>query len=153
MMALFINFLALFLLMLVTGACWGPWFAVTRSLSVLSAGEFIKITRILSANLGPAMRFLLPGCILIMGLAVWLFPHQAGASIYLGITSVALIIVSLVVTVAIEVPIVKEVEQWTAATVPSNWTVKRDRWLKFHIVRVLVSLAAFACFSAAMLLK
>jgi uncharacterized membrane protein len=146
-----INFLALFLLMLVAGVFWGPWFALTRSLRVFSAEEFIKITRTLSTNIGPGMRFLLPGTIVVTGVAAALFPDKQSMAFYLAIASPVLLAVSLIVTVAVEVPIVKTVEQWTAATLPADWAAKRDRWLKFHIIRVVVSFGSFACFAAAML--
>ncbi|SDD72065.1 protein of unknown function [Mucilaginibacter pineti] len=146
-----LEFVAIFLLMLVTGVFWGPWFALSRSLSAFSAGEFIKIAKIMSANLGAPMRFLLPLCIIAMLLTVWFYPQKSAIGFYAGIMAVALIIISLIITIAIEVPIVKGVEEWTVETIPTNWTAIRDRWIKFHVVRTLTSLCSFACFVVAIL--
>jgi uncharacterized membrane protein len=49
--------------------------------------------------------------------------------------------VALLVTVLIEVPIVKQIETWTASTLPGNWEQLRDRWGAFHVVRVIAALA------------
>ena len=38
-----IQFMALLLLMLVTGVFWGTWFSLSRSMEVFSAAEFIHI--------------------------------------------------------------------------------------------------------------
>jgi uncharacterized membrane protein len=145
-MAHTVNFIATFLLMLVTGIFVGPWLALTRSLSVFEPAGFIRITQILSKNLGPVMRFLLPGCILMMIIAACLY--QPTSPVYLSLPAIILIIASLIITVAVEVPIVKSVEQWTAATLPANWQAKRDRWIKFHLYRVLAGLTAFALWIA-----
>jgi len=144
-----IDSLSIFLLMLVTGLFWGPWFALTRSLNVFNADEFIKITKTLSANLGKPMRFMLPSCIIVMTLAVYFYPEKDTPGFYLAIAAVILILLSLIVTVIIEVPIVKKIEQWDASTLPANWAAYRERWIKFHILRVISSLAGFACLALA----
>ncbi len=108
--------------------------------------EFIKITKILSKNLGPTMQFLLPGAILTMITATCFY--QQTSSLYLSLPAIALIVIALIITVAVEVPIVKNVEQWTDAILPANWQVKRDRWLKFHVFRVLSAILSFALWIA-----
>ena len=40
----------------------------------------------------------------------------------------------------IEVPIVKQIMTWTEITLPTNWEQLRDRWGKFHVVRVVSSI-------------
>jgi len=148
-----IDFFALFLLMLVTGVFWGPWFALSRSLSIFKAEEFIKIAKTMSANLGLPMRFLLPSCIIVMLLAVAVYPHKYTLGFYAGIAAVLFIIVSLIITIAVEVPIVKSIEQWTIATMPPNWASIRIRWVKFHVFRTMASLASFACLVVAILAR
>lgn len=146
LMAQLINFIASFLLMLVTGAFFGPWFALTRSLAEFEPGEFIKITRTLSKNLGPPMRFLLPGSILMMIAAT--FFYQPTKLFYLSQPAIALLIISLIITVAIEVPIVKSIERCTVATLPADWQARRDRWIRFHVFRMLAALLSFGLWLA-----
>lgn len=140
------NFIAGFLLMLVTGVFFGPWFALTRSLGEFEAGEFIKITRTLSKNLGPTMRFLLPGSILMMILAT--FCREPATPFYLSLPAIALLLTSLIITVAVEVPIVKSIEHCTVATLPADWQARRDRWIRFHVLRTLAALLSFGLWLA-----
>jgi uncharacterized membrane protein len=67
------------------------------------------------------------------------YKEQTG-TFYLTLIGVALFIVALLVTVLIEVPIVKQIVTWTPATLPANWQQLRDRWGAFHIVRVVAGI-------------
>lgn len=40
------------------------------------------------------------------------------------------------------VPIQSEMLNWTKSSMPDNWTVLRDQWWSFHIMRTLVELIA-----------
>jgi CHASE1-domain containing sensor protein len=44
----------------------------------------------------------------------------------------------------IEVPIVKRIRPWTVSTLPDNWQQLRDRWVSFHLIRVLGGFAGLA---------
>jgi uncharacterized membrane protein len=143
-----IQFIALILLMLVTGVFWGPWFALHRSLHVFTKDEFIKIVKTLASNLAIPMRILMPLCIAFLTLSVWFYPAKESSGFYLSIAALSLTIISLLVTVIIEVPIVTQITQWTPATAPENWETLRDRWVKFHVIRTLAALMSFVCFIA-----
>lgn len=145
-MAQLINFIASFLLMLVTGIFFGPWFALTRSLAKFEPAGFITITRALSKNLGPTMRFLLPGSILMMTVAAFLY--QPTAPFYVSLPAIALLVTSLIITVTVEVPIVKSIEHCTVATLPADWQARRDRWIRFHVFRTLAALLSFGLWLA-----
>ena len=151
MLILSIQFTALFLLALVTGIFWGPWFALHRSMKNFPATEFLHITRTMVGNLGIPMRILMPSCILAMAASTWSYPDRQSAGFYFSIAALVLSIVALVVTVGVEVPIVTQIDQWTDTTIPEGWQSLRDRWLTFHIVRVVSSLCSFACLVIALL--
>jgi hypothetical protein len=59
--------------------------------------------------------------------------------------AVALEVVVLVITMAIEVPINKQVASWKAGSAPSTWMAIRDRWLSFHWLRTAVGACSFTC--------
>jgi hypothetical protein len=141
-----IQFIALFLLMLVTGIFWGPWFSLHRSIKVFSKEEFAHIVKTMAANLAVPMRFLMPTCVFFMFLSVWIYPEKNSLGFYLNLLAFGLILISLLVTVLVEVPIVNRIIQWNAAAIPSDWEMLRNRWVKFHVVRTFAALAAFACF-------
>ena len=151
MLVLGLQFAALFLLALVTGIFWGPWFALHRSMADFPALEFLHITRTMVRNLGIPMRILMPCCIVAMGLSSWFYPDRESTGFYFSIAALVLSILALVVTIAVEVPIVTQIDRWTDTTIPEGWQSLRDRWLSFHIIRVVSSLCSFACLVVALL--
>lgn len=148
-----IQFITFMLLMLITGVFWGPWFALHRSLHTFTATEFVKIVKTLGANMGNIMRILMPTTILVLIVSVFTYPLKN--FFYLGFTLIILslicILISLIITMAVEVPIVTEIQQQTAETLPHDWEAKRDRWVKFHFFRMVSGIASFAFFTASIL--
>ncbi len=101
-----IEFISLILLLLVIGAFWGPWFAIHRSLSSFKKEEFIKITKIMAANMARPMQLLMPSCILFLLLSVFFYPNKNHVGFYLIISSLFCLIITLIVTMTTELPIV-----------------------------------------------
>jgi len=60
-----------------------------------------------------------------------------------------LFLVTLLITTIVEVPIVKQIDSWTLATLPANWEQLRDRWSSFHLVRIVASIAGLVLLVAA----
>jgi uncharacterized membrane protein len=94
----------------------------------------------------------MPSCVFLMFVSLSLSPVKDSLGFYLNLMACCLIVVSLLVTVLVEVPIVKQIEQWTTMTTPSHWETIRDRWVKFHVIRTFAALASFAAFIASSLL-
>jgi len=42
----------------------------------------------------------------------------------------------------VEVPIVQQIVTWTPSTLPENWRQLRDRWMRFHVIRVVAGVAS-----------
>ncbi len=141
-----LQFIALFLLLLVTGVFWGPWLALHRSLHVFTKAEFLKITKTLADNLGRPMQVLLPLCILFMLLCLAFFPDKSATGFYLLMASFCCLLLTLIVTLTTELPIVNKIKTWTLETAPPNWEAIRDKWVRCHALRVFPALAAIALF-------
>lgn len=146
-----VQFIALFLLLLVTGLFWGTWFALSRSIEDFSAAEFIHIGKTIIGNVANPMRIILPSCIVLMILSAWWYPLKRSTGFYFCTLALVLIVVSLLITVLIEVPIDNQIKSWTDITVPSNWEAIRNRWQFFHGLRTFTSLAGFASFTASVI--
>ena len=144
-----LQFITLLLLMLITGLFWGTWFSLSRSIDNFSASEFIHIGKVIIKNVANPMRVIMPLCILLMAVSLWLYPEKRSVTFYLIVTSFVLLIVTLIITVGIEVPIDNQIKTWSPETVPSDWTAIRGRWQFFHTIRTFTSLASFGLFSAA----
>jgi uncharacterized membrane protein len=75
---------------------------------------------------------LIVATVLAGGPARWLF----------GVAAI-LTVLSIVVTVAVEVPINRAVAVWVPGSAPADWMVLRDRWLWTHLVRTVSCTMAF----------
>ena len=143
----FIQFVALLLLLLVTGLFWGTWFALSQSIENFRPAEFIHIGKTIIANVAFPMRIILPLCIVSIGLVAWLYPKKKSAGFYFVLSSLLLIIITLVITLFIEVPIDNQIKLWTPQNLPVDWEIIRNKWQFYHTLRTNTCLASFACFA------
>jgi uncharacterized membrane protein len=127
---------------LVAGMFHGPWIALSRSMKTFTPEVFLAIVDRMNRNMTPVMTVMMPAALLSI-IPVMLFSYQGKPrTFYLNAIAFALFIIALIVTVFVEVPIVKEIVTWTVATLPANWQQLRDRWTKVHIIRVIAGLAS-----------
>ena len=137
--------------MLVTGVFWGTWFTLTRSLQDFSAGEFIHIGQTIIANVAVPMRILMPATLLFLLWSMWIAFKKSRPVFYFFTTSFLLMVVTLIITVGVEVPIDNQIKTWTVETIPENWKSLRQTWDEFHTARTFTSIASFAFYVAGML--
>jgi uncharacterized membrane protein len=140
-----IEFVSLMLASLVTGVFWGTWFTLTRSIHDFSAAEFIHIGKTIIANVAWPMSIIMPTTLLFMLISLLLIRRVNRYSVYLYFISLLLMVVTPIITVAVEVPIDNQIASWTESTVPSNWELLRQRWDIFHTLRTFTSIASLAC--------
>jgi hypothetical protein len=138
------ELVAIILSALVLGVFWGPWVGLTRSISSFSPEIFLAVVGRLSRNLAPVMTVLMPLSLLSIVPVLVLSHGAARLTFSLSMAGLALFVVALLVTALIEVPIVKRIETWTVATLPDDWQQLRDRWGRFHLVRIGAALAGLA---------
>jgi hypothetical protein len=129
-----IEVVSILLGVLVFGVFWGPWIALTRTISSLGPDTFLELVHRLDRNLGGLMGVLMPVTILSLVPALFL---THGIVLALSCTALILFVITLVVTAAIEVPVVKIIRGWTTTPLPENWQQLRDRWVSFHLARVI----------------
>lgn len=125
------------LLALVGGMYWGPWLAVSRSMATFEPDVFLAIVKRMSLNMAPLMTVLTPVALLSTVPVLILSYGTRPETFYLTLAALALFILTLLVTMIVEVPIVKQIETWTVATLPKNWQQLRDRWGRFHLLRIV----------------
>ena len=147
-----VQFLALLLFSLVTGVFWGTWFSLSRSMAAITPGTFLEVGRLMIANLGGAMSVLMPAALLsAVVLCVLLVRRREIRANLFASTALVLMAIALAITLAVNVPIDRQIQSWTTATLPADWNAIRDRWEFYHGLRTLVSLAALACLFASTL--
>jgi uncharacterized membrane protein len=143
-----VQFVNVLLFALVMGVFWGTWFSLSRSIASIRAETFLEVGHTMIANLGGPMSVLMPAA--LVSLLIVLFRSRRIAAFNLALASLALMAGALVVTLTVNVPIDVEINQWTANTLPPDWTTTPDRWEFYHTVRTFASVAAlgFAVASA-----
>jgi uncharacterized membrane protein len=140
------QFANILLFALVMGVFWGTWFSLSRSIASITPEAFLEIGHIMIANLGKPMSILLPAALIASVLVLTvLFRHRRVAAFYLALASLLLMVGALVVTLAVNVPIDYEINQWTATTLPADWMAIRDRWQFYHTIRTFAAVGSFAC--------
>lgn len=146
-----IWYISLVLLMLVTGVFWGTWFSLSRSMEKISPENFLENGKIMIRNLAWPMRVLMPLTILFMIIDLWSYPLKSVGGFYLTIASFVLLVVTLLITVAVEVPIDNKIKYWTASALPDGWKNVRAKWQRYHTLRTFTALGSFCLLLAAVL--
>ena len=75
--------------------------------------------------------------------AVWAIAGRHHDGTGLVVTSGALLLVSVIMSILLLVPINNQGKTWTAETRPADWKEQMSRWDRYHYVRVAVIIAAF----------
>lgn len=124
----------------VGGMYWGPWLALSRSMRTFKPEVFLDIVDRMNRNMESVMTILTPIALLSIAPVLFLSLNEHRRTFYLTLAGFALFVVALIVTMVVEVPIVKQIATWTAGTLPDNWQQLRDRWGSFHIIRVVAGI-------------
>ncbi len=103
---------------------------------------FLQIVDRMNENMAPVMTVLMPGTMLSIIPLLLLSYRQRPMVFYLSTAALLLFLIALLVTVVVEVPIVQQIVTWTPSTLPENWQQLRDRWMRFHIIRVIAGVAS-----------
>jgi uncharacterized membrane protein len=143
-----LELLGIVLIALVTGVFWGTWFTLTRSIETFSPESFLAIGKTIIQNVAVPMRILMPGTLLVQLLVCWFSWKQNRAASYLFVLSFLLMIITLIITVGVEVPIDNQIKTWTVDQMPGNWEALRSKWDNFHTLRTFTSIGSLCAFSA-----
>jgi uncharacterized membrane protein len=127
---------------LTVGMFHGPWIALSRSMKTFTPEFFLEIVDRMNRNMAPVMTVLMPGTMLSI-IPVMLFSYRQQPMVfYFSAVALLFFLIALLVTVIVEVPIVQQIASWTPSTMPANWQQLRDRWMRFHVLRVVAGMAS-----------
>ncbi len=139
-----VQYITIFLLVLVAGVFWGTWFSLSRSISSLAPETFLMIGKVMIHNLAMPMSILMLVAIFSTIVLLFLLPEKKSKIYYAVLLGFLLLIITTFVTVFIEVSIVNQITKWTVAILPQNWEQLRDQWEFYHTLRTFTALASFA---------
>src|SRR5262245_57916364 len=128
-----VQFVTLLLFSLVIGVFWGTWFSLSRSMSEITPGTFLEVGRLMIDNLGGPMSVLMPAA-LVSGLVlcVLLFRGRYARADVLASAAFLLMVITLVITLVVNVPIDRQIQSWATGALPPDWQAIRDRWEFYH---------------------
>jgi hypothetical protein len=135
------ELISIILSTLVAGIFFGPWLALSGSVTNFKPEVWLAIVNRFNSNLFPVMSVLMPGALLSIVPVLLITYNGQRSTFFLNAIAVVLSAVALLVTVLFQMPLVKQMRGWTVTTLPHNWEQIRDRWEAFHAVRVVASVA------------
>ncbi|HEY2303561.1 MAG TPA: nitroreductase/quinone reductase family protein [Acidimicrobiales bacterium] len=91
-------------------------------------------------NMAPIMTILMPVALLSTLPVLVLSYANRRPTFYLTLSALVLFVITLLLTMLVEVPIVQQMDRWTVSTLPPDWRRVRDRWGAFHILRAVPSI-------------
>jgi uncharacterized membrane protein len=135
---------------LATGAMVVNWIGLGRAMSQLSVSAYIEFHQHTNRTFDPYMPIVLIGA-LAGGVALAVMygiRSIAGQLAAAGAVCYALVIVIGVPTC---VRINHQIASWSIENPPREWAQTRTRWIRFHVIRTLFSVPAFAFYVLAAL--
>ena len=138
---LVVHFLALLLTGLIAGAGLAVWLGYDPR--GLNSTTFLALHQGAVRGLSAPMLALSLGSLVFIAVSAWLVRKERLA---LGLLVLAFLclLAAGVITAVYNRPINDQVMGWVAARVPRNWTVLRETWWYWHVVRTALALAGFA---------
>jgi uncharacterized membrane protein len=117
---------------------------LNRHVASFKPEVFLAIGERMGRNFGAVMPILMPAALLSTVPVLLLSYRGRPGTFYLTLAGLGCFLVALLVTLLVEVPIVNLIRAWTPTTLPSNWKQLRERWVSFHVIRVVAAFVGLA---------
>ena len=130
---------------LATGGLMVNWIGLGRAMSRLSVSAYVEFHQATNHTFDPYMPIVVAGALL--GDVVLAILCRGTHSLSGGWAIAGSVCYATVIAIGLPtcVRINKQVGGWSIQSPPDDWTPIRASWIRFHIVRTLVSLPALAC--------
>lgn len=148
-MTTIIRFTDLLIMALLVGTMFGIWIGFNPA--HLTASTYVEQQQQSIRKFNTLLPILGAVCILLtIGLAV--LARERTGVFYLLVAAIVLMIIAGLVTRSGNQPINSEVMKWSIQAPPANWTVLRDQWWRWHVVRTLAGISALSLLIIAILI-
>jgi uncharacterized membrane protein len=137
--------IVLFFAALATGGLIVNWIGLGRAMSRLSVSAYIEFHQHTNRTFDPYMPIVIIGALaggvaLAVIYGVHSIPGQLAAT---GAVCYALV---LIITLPTNLRINHQIASWSIQNPPQEWAQVRARWIRFHVIRTLLSVPAFAVY-------
>jgi uncharacterized membrane protein len=135
---------------LATGGLLVNWIGLGRAMSRLSVSAYVEFHQHTNRTFVPYMPVVVVGALaggvaLAVMYGVHSIPGQLAAA---GAVCYALV---LIISLSTDVPINHQIASWSIQNPPREWAQIRARWIRFHVIRTLFSVPAFAIYLLAVM--
>jgi uncharacterized membrane protein len=142
----------IFLAALATGGLMVNWIGLGRAMSRLSGPTYVEFHQATNHTFNPYMPIVVEGAIL-GGIMLAIFsPGIHSPSGVLAIAGSVSYLMVVAIALSTDVRINKQIARWSVQNPPDDWAPIRARWIRFHILRTLISLPGLVCYVLACLL-
>jgi hypothetical protein len=144
---LVIRLVAILLAALATGGLMVNWIGLARAMArVSSASAYTEFHQTTNRTFEPYMPIVVFGA-LFGGIALALISSgvnsASGQLAVLGAVCYALV---LAISLSTDVRINKLIAGWSIQFPPGNWSAIRTDWIRYHVLRTLVSVPGLVCY-------
>jgi hypothetical protein len=144
------QFINIFLSALAAGVLWGRWLTLSRSIAEITPETFLEIGKAMIGNAVPVVPILTFAAILsTVPVLLLLYRRKRSKAFAATLAAFVLFVAALLITLLVEVPIDRQILDWTVATLPANWEELRDHRETFHVMRTFAYLAGLALITGA----
>jgi uncharacterized membrane protein len=142
-----VRLVALFLAALATGGLMVNWIGLARAMArISSAAAYTEFHQATNRTFEPYMPIVVFGAI-AGGIALAVISSGVhSASGWLAICGATCYAAGIVITLSTNVPTNKAVAGWSIQSPPDNWKAIRAGWIRWHILRTLLSVPALVCY-------
>jgi uncharacterized membrane protein len=135
---------------LATGGLLVNWIGLGRAMSRLSVSAYVEFHQHTNRTFVPYMPIVVIGALaggvaLAVMYGVHSIPGQLAAA---GALCYALV---LIISLSTDVRINHQIASWSIQNPPREWAQIRARWIRFHVIRTLFSVPAFAIYLLAVM--
>lgn len=136
-----IRFLNIILVALLAGTSFGIWAGFNPM--QYSASTYIEQQQHLVKSLNNLMVGLVIAGTLVTIASAYI--QRQNKDVFFALLLAAVFLISCIfITLFGNLPIQKQMLNWNATSLPENWTILRDKWWGFHVLRTIVELIALA---------
>jgi uncharacterized membrane protein len=145
-----LELIVLLIAALATGGLMVNWAGLARAMAQLSPSTYVELHQTTNRTFQPYMPVVVWGAIVggvVLAVASGIHTASGQLSAFGAVCYAAVI----AITLPTDLPINKQVARWSIENPPGDWAAVRARWIRFHVIRTLFSVPAFALYAAAVI--
>ena len=146
-----IRLAAVLVASLATGALMVNWIGLARAMARLSRSAYVEFHQASTQTFDPYMPVVVFGAIFSGVALAAVSPGLHTASGALALAGAFCYAAVIAISLATGVRINKSIAGWRIESPPENWATIRARWIRFHILRTLISVPALVCYNLSVL--